>query len=243
MARASSVTNGPGSLSVAKEGAGAWTVCGDYDFSGDVAVRDGRLRLAGTRYEWYRLTIMQTWKTGTKPSGEEFPGDGSNFTLRRWALLDEDGVNQIEDLPHNTAADGKPWALAPGEAAMANTNYLFLGRFSGVIWKYALSNLFSTVTINNGDYNFAAVNANSSGSYYSLDHDISYTQSWVRVVVRLPKGASPVTHYDLKSHSSVDATGEFIASTQAVNPPPRAFRDPGWWRAALTESRGRRSTR
>ena len=212
MACASSVTNGPGSLSVVKDGAGAWTVSGDYDFSGDVAVRDGRLRLAGTRYEWYRLTIMQTWKTGTDPSGNEFPGDGSNFVLRHWALLDDNGADQVENIPHNTAADGKPWALAPGEAAMANTNYLFLGRFSGVIWKYALSNLFSTVTINDWNYNFSAVNADPWGGYYGLDHDISYTQSWVRVVVRLPKGASPVTHYDLKANSYIDQGGESAAA-------------------------------
>lgn len=47
---------------------------------------------------------------------------------------------------------------------MNNTNYLFLGRATGVIWKYALSNLFATATIDNANYNFAAVNANSSGS-------------------------------------------------------------------------------
>ena len=171
-----------GSHSVVKDGAGAWTVRGDYDFSGDVAVRNGRLRLAGTRYEWYRLTIMQTWGSGTDPSGNAFPGDGSNFTLRRWALLDDDGVNQIPDLPHNTAADGKPWTLAPGEAAMNNTNYLFLGRNTGVIWKYALTNLFATARVDDGNYNFAVVNADPWGGYYGLNHDISYTQSWVRVV-------------------------------------------------------------
>ena len=208
MSWASSVTNGPGTLSVAKDGAGAWTVCGDYDFSGDVAARDGRLRLAGTNYEWYRLTIMQTWGSTTNSSGNAFAGDGSNFTLRRWALLDDDGVNQIPDLPHNTAADGRPWALAPGEAAMNNTNYLFLGRATGVIWKYALSNLFATATANDGNYNFAVVNASPNGGYYNLNNDVSYTQSWVRVVVRLPKGASPVTHYDLKAHSYIDAGGE-----------------------------------
>ena len=208
MSCAASVTNGPGTLSVVKDGAGAWTVRGDYDFSGDVAVRNGRLRLAGTRYEWYRLTIMQTWGSGTDPSGNAFPGDASNFTLRRWALLDNDGVNQIPDLPHNTAADGKPWALAPGEAAMNNTNYLFLGRNTGVIWKYALTNLFATARVDDGNYNFAVVNADPWGGYYGLNHDISYTQSWVRVVVRLPRGASPVTHYDLKAHSYINASGE-----------------------------------
>ena len=212
MSCAASVTNGPGTLSVVKDGAGAWTVRGDYDFSGDVAVRNGRLRLAGTRYEWYRLTIMQTWGSGTDPSGNAFPGDGSNFTLRRWALLDDDGVNQIPDLPHNTAADGKPWKLAPGEAAMNNTNYLFLGRNTGVIWKYALTNLFATARVDDGNYNFAVVNADPWGGYYGLNHDISYTQSWVRVVVRLPRGASPVTHYDLKAHSYINASGESTAA-------------------------------
>ena len=212
MSCAASVTNGPGTLSVVKDGAGAWTVRGDYDFSGDVAVRNGRLRLAGTRYEWYRLTIMQTWGSGTDPSGNAFPGDGSNFTLRRWALLDDDGVNQIPDLPHNPAADGKPWKLAPGEAAMNNTNYLFLGRNTGVIWEYALTNLFATARVDDGNYNFAVVNADPWGGYYGLNHDISYTQSWVRVVVRLPRGASPVTHYDLKAHSYINASGESTAA-------------------------------
>ena len=48
----------------------------------------------------------------------------------------------------------------------------------------------------------AVVNAAPWDGYYGLNHDISYTQSWVRVVVRLPKGASPVTHYDLKAHQT-----------------------------------------
>ena len=155
---------------------------------------------------------MQTWGSGTDPSGNAFPGAGSNFTLRRWALLDDDGVNQIPDLPHNTAADGKPWKLAPGEAAMNNTNYLFLGRNTGVIWKYALTNLFATARVDDGNYNFAVVNADPWGGYYGLNHDISYTQSWVRVVVRLPRGASPVTHYDLKAHSHISASGESTAA-------------------------------
>lgn len=211
MSCARGVTNGPGTLAVAKDGAGSWTLSGNYDCSGGVSARQGLLRLAGKDYQWFRLTIMQSWAGGTNSAGRVFPGDGTNFTLRRWALLDDNGVNQIEDLPHNTAADGRPWALAPGEAAMNNTNYLYLGRMTGVIWKYTLSNLFATATINNGDYNFAAVNASSSGGYYGLDHDVSYTQSWVRVVVRLPQGASPVTHYDLKANGYIDSSVESVA--------------------------------
>ena len=73
-----------------------------------LSARQGLLRLAGKDYQWFRLTIMQSWAGGTNSSGQAFAGDGSNFTLRRWALLDDNGVNQIEDLPHNTAADGRP---------------------------------------------------------------------------------------------------------------------------------------
>ena len=213
LSRASSVTNGVGTLSVAKDGGGSWTISGDYDFTGGVSVACGTLRLAGTGYEWYRLTIMQTWAGGTNSAGVAFPGDGGNFVVRRWALIDDNGENQVKDIPHNMAADGKPWALAPGEAAMANTNYRFLGQMTGVTYKYALSNLFDTVR---DTYTFSAANTKSSSdNYYGLDGDGSNTQAWVRVVVRLPNGALPVTHYDLQGATYIDQTGD----SQAIRLP------------------------
>ncbi len=206
------LTNGPGTLAVVKDGAGNWIIDGDCDATGGFKVKSGSLLIPDTaNYEWYRLTVMGSFGEvtnedgvvmNTLPSGE----DGVRFTLSQWALLDENGVNQIESLPHNTAADGKPYLLQPGEAAMANTNYCYLGWDNGNAYKYVLTNLF------NEDGIFAALNctlsaesdgtigtnvlvwAKSKGQAYVPDPDYH-----VRVVVRLPANANKITHYDLKS--------------------------------------------
>ena len=153
-----SVTNGPGRLSVAKDGSGSWTVGGDYDFTGDVTVRQGGLRLAGTDYEWYRLTIMQTWAGITNAAGEAIDGDGGVFSLKQWALMDKDGENQFKgEIAHNFDADGRPWLLNPGECAMGTTNYQNLGTNSGWPERYDINNLFVNALT------FSAQNKSASG--------------------------------------------------------------------------------
>ena len=207
-----SVTNGPGRLSVAKDGSGSWTVGGDYDFTGDVTVRQGGLRLAGTDYEWYRLTIMQTWAGITNAAGEAIDGDGGVFSLKQWALMDKDGENQFKgEIAHNFDADGRPWLLNPGECAMGTTNYQNLGTNSGWPERYDITNLFVNALT------FSAQNKSVYGGVIGLDGEVSYTQGWVRAAVRLPKGHNPVVRYDLM------ATGYWPQGGSSATRIPRSW--------------------
>ena len=206
---AGAITNGPGSLTVAKDGAGNWSLGGDVDATGGFIVNSGKLLIPNaTKYEWYRLTLMGSFAEATNAAGTVMStisgNDGSRFVLNQWALLDENGVNQIQGLTHNEAADGQPWELAPGEAAMANTNYCYLGFNSGNAWKYVLENLFISVNT------FAAMNctysAGANGTVNTNELVWSAPRAYVadetrhvKVVVRLPENANPVKYYDLKS--------------------------------------------
>ena len=92
-------------------GAGNWSLGGDVDATGGFIVNSGKLLIpSNTKYEWYRLTFMGSFAEATNASGivmSTLPNnDGSRFILNQWALLDENGVNQITNLTHNTAADG-----------------------------------------------------------------------------------------------------------------------------------------
>lgn len=214
MSKAFSVTNGPGRISLTKEGPGAWTVGGGYDFSGDVAVKGGTLRLAGTNYEWYRLTIMQTWVGVTNAAGEAIAGDGKKFMLKQWALMDENGENQFKGtILHNKAADARPWILQPGEVALGTTTYKYLGTDSGWPERYDVTNLFYE-----SENCFSVQNQTADRSMeYSLDGGVERTNAWVRAIVRLPTNHNPVVRYDLRTVGYLNlATG---AQANAVRVP------------------------
>lgn len=206
---ASCVTNGPGTVSVVKDGAGTWTISGDYDVKGGVAANEGRLRLAGTDCEWYRLSIIENWWAATNALGNPVDpdGDASRCVIRQFALFDDDGNNQILNLAHNTAADGKPALLAPGEAAMGTDRYTVLGSTPEKRAEYALTNLFteSTATC------FSALNnrpnSDETWSIGGANYNPADESHWVRVVMRLPVGAKPVTHYDIRAVGSYPGTG------------------------------------
>ena len=58
----SSISNGLGTVSVVKDGAGTWTLSGAQDFSGSLEVREGTLKLSNkSRYEWYRVLFKETY--------------------------------------------------------------------------------------------------------------------------------------------------------------------------------------
>ncbi|MDD4623007.1 MAG: hypothetical protein PHG71_07195, partial [Kiritimatiellae bacterium] len=139
------VTNGAGTLSVVKEGAGDWTIKGDYDFSGGAVSQGGTLTLAGNNYTWYRLSLMQNYgdydkgDTGT-PLKDRPNCDGNNIWLSQFGLFDAAGSNLIVELTHNTAANGDTAALQPGQTALGSSDFVQMGSGDA----YALTNLFNS---------------------------------------------------------------------------------------------------
>ncbi|MCQ2391330.1 MAG: hypothetical protein MJ240_07890 [Kiritimatiellae bacterium] len=189
------VTNGPGTMSVVKEGGGLGYLGRGSAFSGDLAVKGGTLRITGGQYGWYRLTITETWQNATNAAGEVLNTGGGSLVIRQFALLDDQGENQILNLPHNKSADGSPWLLKPGEAAIGCTNYRILGtddRGREVTW--ALSNMFTTAGTSTGMVRRNLDNT-SNITYRGFNTESNRMMS---VVVRLPQAAKAVTHYDIR---------------------------------------------
>ena len=221
----SCVTNGPGTVSVVKDGTGLWKISGDNDFSGRLAANGGQLILSGTNYEWYCLSIIETWWAATNAAGAAIDGDGYRFALTQFALYDEDGTNLALDLPHNKRADGKVALLAPGEAAMRSYPYRVFGSTAEKRAQYALTNLFtstiSTCSISNTRKDGTEEELSDGKSDLSIGgatYNMNSTSNWVRIAVRLPKNAKSVMRYDLR------AAGSYPNGSSSTSRIPRSWR-------------------
>lgn len=176
---ATCITNGPGTVGVAKDGSGSWTISGENDFSGPVEVKEGSLVFdRRSQYEFYKFTIMQNWRD------ECTDGDGGNAWISCFALIDGDGNNLAMDITANNAADGAPTSLAANEAAFAYTGMKYLQNASLGIPR-ALSNAFDTAE-----------------SVYAGNHDgkpvVDNPNTWIPIVMRLPVDHAPVVKYDFR---------------------------------------------
>lgn len=164
------VTNGVGRIAVVKEGAGSWSVDGNFDFSAGAEARQGTLTLkTNKRFTWYKLTFTE-------------------FESYCWAdqfvLLNDKGENQILGFSHNKSADGNVTALQPGEAAFGRTGFGFL---SGNESTYGLANFFTDAT-----------DGTCLGGTFGNPPSVG-PQYVVPVIVRLREGADPIVRYDIKS--------------------------------------------
>ena len=189
------VTNGPGVLDIVKEGNGGALISAGSRLTGSLAVRGGTLSVNGPAYAWYRLTVDETWNNATNSTGEKVPGGGGSLTLCQFALRDANGENQVLNIPHNKAADARPWLLEPGQAAIGVSNYRILGTDDfgrNVTW--ALSNLFSNAGTVTGVVRYDTV-AKRDLQYNGVN---TPPTNRISIVVRLPADAHPVTSYDLR---------------------------------------------
>ena len=175
----SAVSDGGGVTSVAKEGAGTWKL-GDANcaFSGDVAVRAGKLKVAGALpFTWYKWTITR--------------GNASDKVIGcyEFALYDEEGVRQNGGLTYSSSPAA---SLAPGQAGIE------LGypnaTFSWTVGKVDVGALFDDNTPR-----WTLLASTNTVTYKPAYAD---PQSWISVVMRLPQGAKPVASYDFAPFSN-----------------------------------------
>jgi len=185
------VTNGVGTVSVVKEGSGTWCLDGDLDVSGTVAANGGVLTVCNSKvYRWFRLNIRSTWyqvyREGPSPDLTD-----TTVMLKGMTLTSEDGTDWASSLAYNQTKNNEPLLLLPGEACYGNagsadsSDERNLGcLFRGLTWQAKNG----TKKVNN-----------------VLDPDDSNT--WVRIVMRLPDDASPIVRYDFKTGNSSSTTG------------------------------------
>ena len=172
------VTNGPGTVSVVKEGPGSWTLNGTLDFTGGISVMQGSLSISSTNYySWYRIYLVETKETT------------SQLDISRIGLFNSDGLMQCHDITTNHSAYMSPHLLRPGEATYATTR-------SGITLAKFLDKapgLLSCFLRQSGATPWWRIQ--SLGFIPKPDDETSR----IGCVVRLPADADPVTSYDFGS--------------------------------------------
>lgn len=161
-------------VSVAKTGAGTWTLGDGNTFTGDLEVRNGTLAVNGDSYTWFRFTVKEVpgWVHTTSTSGGCY-----GMTMGQVALYDRDGVRQNTGLtqpfepatyPYWAAAFTRdPYQIPPGEAEFdcgygdsTAAQYLYYGSKMGsqgaydvskypLTYPYRLDSLFDDVNATN----------------------------------------------------------------------------------------------
>lgn len=176
------VTNGVGTVSVAKEGSGDWTLAGDLGFSGSLEARAGTLSVA-QRYHWYKLVFKETWK---------IPRSGTDdaLMLTGFGLFSDGSTVPYTNVVWNSSAVGNPAALEPGQACLARSGY-------------STQSGREPVNFFRNDTSLAQV---SYGKTLVLDDE----STWIEVVVRLPADAAPITRYDIRAGNGGGASTPYF---------------------------------
>ena len=182
-------------VNLAKAGGGTWKVGGNFAVGGDVKVAEGKLSIQVPEpaqppvfktYKWFRLSIAELRQKTNELSRV--------VDIRQVALFDKDGIRQDVGLTfpaeRNLALSESGYYyvcatdLEPGEAA-------YDASIAGKTIYGApqtLARLFS------GEY--------AGDDYYSVtmpsNPDPSDAKGWLRIVMRLPDTANPITHFDIE---------------------------------------------
>lgn len=178
----SEVTNGAGTVSLVKEGVGTWTVGGNMAISGEVESRGGLLRIDNRRkFTWYRFNVRDTWRDVCEATGQLPKNLDNAVLLRGFALIGEDNAssNVMYGATYKSAANGNPATLLPGEVCYANAANVngTADRTPDMLFVNSIFQAFE------------------SSSKRNIDPDDSNT--WVRIAMRLPAGASRIVKYDI----------------------------------------------
>jgi autotransporter-associated beta strand protein len=170
---AESISDAGGALSLGKSGAGTWTLGGSLTFSGGVSVYGGTLRIQKSDvFSWYRLTIK-------KLSG----ASRQEVMLSRIALYSGSDVDQAAGLRYDPACDGDFRSLSPGCVCLGSSG-------QSVDPSHPLGDMFGVYQKNkNGRWGREPRKALS----------LEDPDSWLSVVMRLPKGAQEIVRYDMVS--------------------------------------------
>ena len=176
------VTNACGTLSIVKEGRGNWTLSGDVAFNGSLTVKDGTLTILRDRATptWFRWNIMQNFADWLNANHGESNGKSQSVAAQvdEFALYSEAGVRQNKGL---TVIDD--WrSLAGGQAALMQGTV-------GTDYNKKLACIFS-------DTAAASSYGNLSSGQTSSWMRPQYTNSWIRIVMRLADDSDPVVAYD-----------------------------------------------
>ena len=161
------VSDGHGTMSLAKDGSGTWVLAGNQTFSGKLAVNAGELVVsatAGRKYSWYKFTVKETV--------------GDPVRIRELALFNSSGTR----LNRNLVELGANVLPKPGQISVWASQY---SSFAGS--GYSVAKMFDDNT------NWKSISAvTCGGAKPSRDNP----KTWVPFVMRLSDTADDVYSYD-----------------------------------------------
>ena len=176
------VTDGEGTTSLVKDGAGAWTLCGTNNFSGSVSVKNGTLvvkNLSEFNYDWFRFTIKERAEESTASDRQnvravelgiyDAENKRMNGGLTTYASY---GTKEAGSLPAGMAGYGHP--NMPAERSDRPLSGLFEGGTS----------LWAQMGLPNGE------------------PTLSETSTWVSVIMHLTNTTARAKTFDVAQRSS-----------------------------------------
>jgi hypothetical protein len=171
------VTNGVGTIGVVKEGAGTWTLGGRVDVTGGITAKAGTLNLDvpdTSRMTWFRFTVKRL-------ASEDWP----KTVLCHFGLFDAQHNDLTLGVTYHPAANGRIWALRPGQAAFATAD--------------CTTNSAANMEMNNLFRPYVK-DMTARWSRNDKSPDPGKPETWPALVIRLPADAtSPVVAYDMIS--------------------------------------------
>lgn len=197
-------------VNVEKAGAGTWTLAGNQTFSGKLKVSEGHLVIDVPKtpqqkpFNWYRFTIAQIG-----------PDASPNSTLyaRKLCLFDKDGNRINEGLRFVDEAAAQPSAytltltnvtIGVKEVGFDSTVHGYKVMNAQKSYYTILTALFNDVW-SGSDYDgvCAFTWKDADGNLLTPDKDKPTT--WIPIVMHLPEGTAPATHFDICSWQDSDA--------------------------------------
>lgn len=172
------VSDGHGTMSLAKDGSGTWVLAGDQTFSGKLSVNAGEVVVSSTasrKYSWYRFTLKGM--------------TGNQVRLYEMALYDASGTR----LSYGLTSDIEAYNTipAPGTICYWGTKFESGNK---------ISHLFDgqAVWASGNPYLFTAMAGTISPANPS---------SWMQIVMRLNPVAANAAYYDICSEDSSATAG------------------------------------
>lgn len=181
------ISDGDGAVGLEKRGSGTWKVGGSYSATGPVAVKGGKVELVGATslYRWYRFSVMKT-------------DVGTTTWLRELGLFDENGVGyhpvmtnlyaeaRKSSAYYSPGKDGVGEWLAPGECTVGYGNSATFSEHPSRVFE------------------------DNSSPFYAWTYRLaveSDTNTWMRIIFRLPDDAPAIKYYDLCQNGAAGAGG------------------------------------
>ena len=209
----SEISDGDGTLSVFKEGAGTTVLTGNLGFSGDVRAEAGELvfgDVTGAEFRYYRINLKENVSTSVHPGLEAYrKSKKSALCAASFGLFDAKGKVAFTD-PGDTNVNVV--ALEPGHGQFSEFDAIKLYYNAKYDILAGIHRLFGGDDVNNC----------AAGTVFSPEWKDGRLptpgdpSSWYRIYVHLADGVEPPVSWDLCYHGATNTT-DYVMNVTALS--------------------------